>query len=758
MNIDYDKILFMELLSPAGNYLNALSALKGGADAIYLGGKLFSARASADNFSNDEIKDITRYAHSIGRKVYVTLNTLLYQDEFFEAVAFANFLYEINVDGVIIQDLGLASYLHKTLPQLPLNASTQLNCHNVEQAKALIKVGFKRIVLAREANVDTVKAVKDLGVEVEVFVHGALCVSYSGNCLLSSFIGNRSGNRGRCAQPCRMLYSLYEDGKKISDPTFAISTKDLMTLDTIGELAKLGVDSFKIEGRLKTNEYIYQVTKAYRHALDALDEENKRLNEDKSNLQKIFSRKFTNGYLFNESPFKLLNTETSSHQGERIGYVTKATNNRISIKLEKDIHRLDGIRFNDKRQFGLTIEKMFIRSNPVEEARIGDIIEISGIEDAFKLNGLEVIRTKDYLLNKYLEDELKEKLKVDVKAQFFARPNSPLELSLSFNNKTINVKGDNALVAEKSGTSEDRIIEQLKKSGDYPYQISIIDMDYESCFIPISMLNKLRNEAFEALKNALITENTANPLPYTTNISIESGDEAFKFVIENDEQAFVFKNKGIICFRENDAKHELTPRISLHPTFNGDECIANFLVEGDGELIASPYCNIVNSYALDCFYEFGFKEALVSFELDRSSIKAMIEDYKKRHDVYPNVGVVVYGKADAMIMKSCPIGTHYKNKAIHCNRCHEHIYELNDRMNCHYHMVGDKNCNVRILMDRPIYLLDKIDELRAINITNFYLHFTDEDEDKCYNVLESLENAGETDIDYTRGHYNKRAI
>ncbi|MCQ2797551.1 MAG: U32 family peptidase [Bacilli bacterium] len=748
----------MELLSPAGNYLNALSALKGGADAIYLGGKSFSARASADNFSNEELRDITRFAHSIGRKVYVTLNTLLYQDEFFLAVEFAKFLYEINVDGVIIQDLGLASYLHKTMPGLPLNASTQLNCHNVKQAEALIKIGFKRIVLAREADLAMIKAIKDLGVEVEVFVHGALCVSYSGNCLMSSFIGDRSGNRGRCAQPCRMSYSLYEDGVRISDPSFAISTKDLMTLDRIGELAKLGVDSFKIEGRLKTNEYIYQVTKSYRHAIDSIDEINKYGREDRENLQKIFSRKFTRGYLFNESPFRLLNTDTSSHQGERIGRVIKTTNNRVAIKLEKEIHRLDGIRFNDKRQFGLTIEKMFLKSNPVDVAYPNDIIELSSIEDAPKLNNLEVIRTKDYLLNKSLEDELKEKIKVQVDARFRARANSPLELSIAFEGKTIRVLGENALESLNKGTSSERIVEQLKKSGEYPYEITTIEMDYENCFIPISMLNKLRNDAFEALQNALIVENEVIPLPYHSDIGVPANVESFKAIAETEEQRFVLKNKGLITFYLNDAEHELTPRISSSPTFGGDECIANYIVEGNGELIASPYCNITNSYALDLYFEFGFKEAIVSFEVDRSSLRDMMNDYRNRHGEFPNVGIMVYGKADAMIMKSCPIGTYFNNKAKHCNRCHNHVYQLNDRMNCKYHMIGDKDCNIRILMDRPIYLLDKINELRDMNVSNFYLSFTDEDEDKCYDVLSSLDNDGETCIDYTRGHYNKRAI
>ena len=251
----------MELLAPSGNLSSALAALKAGADAIYLGGKSFSARASADNFTDEEIKEITDLAHSIGKKVNVTLNTLLYQDEFMDAVSFATYLYSIGVDAIIVQDLGLANYLHRTLPGLVLHASTQLNCHNIEEAKALIKIGFKRIVLARECGLDIVKAIKDLGVEVEVFAHGALCVSYSGNCLMSSFIGNRSGNRGRCAQPCRMAYQLLEDGEEIEDANFALSTKDLMTLDYVSSLIDLDVDSLKIEGRMKSPEYVYTITK-----------------------------------------------------------------------------------------------------------------------------------------------------------------------------------------------------------------------------------------------------------------------------------------------------------------------------------------------------------------------------------------------------------------------------------------------------------------------------------------------------------------
>ena len=248
----------MELLSPAGNYLSALCAFNAGADAIYLGGKAFSARMSADNFDDEEMKKIIAYAHLLNKKVFVTMNTLIYQDEFNKAVKYAEFLHQNNVDGLIIQDLGLAFYLHQVYPNLILHASTQLNCHNIDQANALKKIGFKRIVLAREAPLSLIKEVKAIGLEVEVFIHGALCVSFSGNCLMSSFIGDRSGNRGRCAQPCRMKYSLMKENEEITS-SYMISTKDLNTLQYIDELKKENVDSLKIEGRLKQLEYVYLV-------------------------------------------------------------------------------------------------------------------------------------------------------------------------------------------------------------------------------------------------------------------------------------------------------------------------------------------------------------------------------------------------------------------------------------------------------------------------------------------------------------------
>ncbi|MCQ2773120.1 MAG: U32 family peptidase [Bacilli bacterium] len=557
-----------------------------------------------------------------------------------------------------------------------------------------------------------------------------------------------------------MAYQLLEDGEEIEDAYFALSTKDLMTLDYVSSLIDLDVDSLKIEGRLKSEEYIYTVTKAYRHALDAVFEarRNDDLYEDKKNLQKIFSRNFTKGFLNGETPFGILNMNTSSHQGERVGEVIRTTNSRVTIKLEKPVHRLDGIRFNDKRQFGLSIEKMFIKGNPVEEARRGDIIELSGIENAYKLNGLEVIRTKDYLLNKNIEEELKNKLKVGVSASFTSRPGEAISLSLEFNGHSITVEGDVAQIASGSGTSWERIKEQLSKSGDYPYYINNINIDVKSCFIPVSSINKLRNDAFEKLRNSMTVRNNVGPLEYISSIEDQNVVESIKAIVESPSQEIYCKNMGFETFSD-DGECSTSPRVDFHPVFRGEKTIVNYpIIARDREFIASEYCNITNSYALDCYFELGCKEAILSLELDSNSIKELIADFKRRHGFTPNTGIIAYGREDAMLLRSCPIGTIYGNKKTHCERCHNHHYELKDRVGARYTLIGDRNCNTRVLLDRPIYLIDKIEELHNLGISNIYLRFIDENDDTLDEVVMSIWNKENVAIDYTRGHFTKKAI
>ena len=753
----------MELLSPAGNIASAYAAFKGGADAIYIGGKKFSARASADNFSDEELKEITIFAHSIGKKVYVTLNTLLFQDEFFEAVEFAKFLYLINVDGVMIQDLGLAHYLHKVMPGLQLNASTQLNCHNIEQAKALIKIGFKRIVLARECSLDLAKQIKKLGVEVEVFGHGALCVSYSGNCLLSSFIGNRSGNRGRCAQPCRMTYDLVENGETISKSSFLLSTKDLMTLEDLDKIIDAGIDSLKLEGRLKSLEYIYAVTTAYRHSIDAYQNKytNNDLTLDKNRLIKVFNREFTKGYLLGASQFKVLNFNSSSHQGEPIGKVINVNKNRVTIKLSNNLHRLDGIRFQTKEQIGLIVEKIFLNKIETESAGKGNIIEILVSEKPkFLLNSV-VIKTKDYLLNKEISVLLHKNLKVNLKGHFKAVINEPISLTLSFNNTSITAIGNCPEMAKGEGTSIDRIKEQLNKSGEYPYLINDFTYEIEKCFIPISELNSLKNEAYKMLKDKL----TLAPYPkfksYQNKTILGQIPCKSSIIVEN-ELLFDSTLKEHFDIFTSDNENLNENRVSNKKSFNANKELLHFVIEKKNAnyLIASQYCNIVNSYALDCFYNLGFDECILSSELDLESIKNLIEDYKNRHDFVPNVSMLLYGKIDMMIMRSCPIGTFYKNTANNCQRCHINNYELVDREGYKYKLLGDSSCNIRILLDKPIYLLDKEQDFKNLGINKFWFLFTDENKNDVREILTTFLNKDSKfdKKEHSRGHYIDRPL
>ncbi|MCK9198976.1 MAG: U32 family peptidase, partial [Bacilli bacterium] len=247
----------IELLSPAGTYEAFLASVQNGADAVYLGGKLFGARAYAANFDNEDLVNIIKYAHAHNVKVYITVNTIVFNKEIEELIKFLDFIYLNDVDAVIVQDLGIINLIKNRYKNLDIIASTQMNIHNIEGAQRLKQLGIKRVVIARETDLQTIRKILDeVDIEVEVFAHGALCVCYSGECLLSSFIGKRSGNRGKCAQPCRLSYTLLCNNEKVSEEKYLLSMKDLCTLDNLDEIIKSGVGALKIEGRMKSSEYV----------------------------------------------------------------------------------------------------------------------------------------------------------------------------------------------------------------------------------------------------------------------------------------------------------------------------------------------------------------------------------------------------------------------------------------------------------------------------------------------------------------------
>ena len=317
----------VELLAPVGSFEALKAAVQNGANAVYLGGKDFSARASANNFDRNELKEAVRYAHIRGVQVFVTANTLIKQNEIYDFIEYAKFLYDIDVDAVILQDVGMARLIKKELPDFEIHASTQMVAHSLEDVKYLESVGFDRVVLAREVNVEEIKYICDnCDVDIEVFVHGALCVCYSGQCLMSSMIGNRSGNRGRCAQPCRQKYELIDvhTGEVInSNGDYLLSPRDLNTIEEIDKLIDAGINSLKIEGRMKRPEYVATVIGSYREAIDEYLSTNKVNISDgtMSDLYTIFNRKFTKGLLLGEVGKDVMNSEIPNNQGLYIGKV-----------------------------------------------------------------------------------------------------------------------------------------------------------------------------------------------------------------------------------------------------------------------------------------------------------------------------------------------------------------------------------------------------------------------------------------------------
>ena len=343
----------VEILAPAGSMESLIAAMNKGADAIYLGGNKFSARAYASNFDNDNMIKAVDYAHSYGAKVYVTLNTILKENEIEEAVRYVGFLYEIGVDAIIIQDLGLFKRVKEDYPDFEIHASTQMTIHNGEGALFFKEKGFHRIVLSRELSLDEIKYIsKDLGIETEIFVHGALCVSYSGQCLMSSMIGGRSGNRGRCAQPCRMEYTLKGEnsGEK---KAYLLSPKDTCTLDSIGDIIDSGAYSLKIEGRMKRPEYVAGVVDNYKKAVEKeLYKTEYNVSKGKRELLQLFNRGgFSTAYLHKNLGKDMMSFNNPRNTGLPLGRIEK----NGEILLKENISIGDGFRF---RETGYNINKI----------------------------------------------------------------------------------------------------------------------------------------------------------------------------------------------------------------------------------------------------------------------------------------------------------------------------------------------------------------------------------------------------------------
>lgn len=517
----------VELLAPVGDFECLKAAVQNGADSVYLGGNLFNARASATNFDYEDLEKAINYCALRNVKTHLTLNTLVKDYEFKDAVNLAEKAYKFGIDALIVQDIGLAKVLIKLFPDLDIHASTQMTIHNLEGVKKLEKLGFKRAVLSRELSIDEIGYIcNNSNIEIETFIHGALCISYSGQCLFSSMVGGRSGNRGRCAQPCRLPYQLVENKTngikttdKILDKGFLISPRDLCSLEYIPRLINAGVDCFKIEGRLKTPEYVATTTRIYRKYIDLVLNEKEYVIDEKDihDLKQVFNRGgFSTGHLATSENRNLVFKEKSNHVGIYIGNVAgyNKLKGHIKLQLNSNIAIGDTINF-EKENTKYTVSELCKNNSNIPSAGAGNKV-IMG-----RMKGNIHIGDKVYkLASKTLTTKAKyfyelEQKKIPLKCLIFIKKNEPvsIEVSVKSNNrlyKNICVKIQSDLIPEASINSpitKERIIKQFSKTTDTPFEFIQFDINMDkNVFLPsIRKLNEIRRMALLRIENIIIS-------------------------------------------------------------------------------------------------------------------------------------------------------------------------------------------------------------------------------------------------------------
>ena len=522
-----------ELLAPAGSFENMKAVISAGADAVYMGGKSFGARAYADNPDTDGVIEAIRFCHIRNKKLYLTVNTLLKDDEIkTQLYDYIKPFYEAGLDAVIVQDLGVMDFISEHFPELDIHLSTQCSLTMAEGIKGLTSMlknpsAITRLVPARELSLDELKTMrKDTDLEMEVFIHGALCYCYSGQCLLSSLAGGRSGNRGRCAQPCRKLYKA-----KIGDEEskgYFLSPKDMCTIEHISELIEAGIDSFKIEGRMKSGEYGAGVVSAYRKAIDRYyDNKNKYGidTDDRSTLSEVYNRGgFNTGYLFSRNGKDMMSTERPGHYGVKVGEVSGTSSRKAFIKVLNPINPGDVLEIRGSQA----------DVKPVYEFTSGskysawDVFDVLTMKDRLAAKGMDVYRTRnqsllDTISDKYIKTTFRQPVDIDL----VCKKGEMLKLTMvTYNDKaqdhTVSVSVTGSLIEEarNAASSAEALKAQVSKLGNTDYAADKVTVKAdENIFVQVGELNRLRREAVEALSSKInsLYERSSNDLENINN-------------------------------------------------------------------------------------------------------------------------------------------------------------------------------------------------------------------------------------------------
>ncbi|MHB9303855.1 peptidase U32 family protein [Fusobacterium polymorphum] len=720
----------MKIVAPAGNMERFYSAISATADEIYLGLKGFGARRNAENFTVEELKKAIDYAHLRGSRIFLTLNTIMTNREIELLYPTLKDLYNYGLDAIIVQDIGYAEYLHKNFPSIEIHGSTQMTVANYYEINYLKELGFKRIVLPRELSFEEIKEIrKNTDMELEVFVSGSLCISFSGNCYMSSFIGGRSGNRGMCAQPCRKEYKT-----SCGEKSYFLSPKDqLYGLDEIKKLQEIGVESIKVEGRMKDVSYVYETVSYFRNLINGIDKE--------ENTPKLFNRGYSKGYFYDNDK-NIMNRDYSYNMGEKIGEVVGK-----SIRLDEDVVSGDGITFvsKDYKNLGGTyINKIAYKNEKL----------ILNFPDGTKY----IFRN----YNKRLNDEISKKIKstdkkLKINFDFTAKLDEKLILKTYLEdengNRILNLEEISETLtqkAQKRAISEEDIKEKLSEIGDSEFTIKNIKIDIdENIFIPLSELKNLKRNAVKKFREKILSYFRRD----LDSELKENNQEYFKLEIEKDEPKdleirVIVSNEEQKNFLEN-IKDEYNIREIYYRTYdiakqsmlsqhNLDNKLASNLYEllenKNSAVMLNWNMNIVNSYTISVLEKIEKLESfIVSPEINFSKIRELGKTKLKK-------ALLIYSKLKGMTI-DIDIADN-KNEVI--------TNKENDKFNIIKNEYGTE-----IFLDKPLNIINIMEDIKKLNIDIVVLEFTTETIEDIKKVLKQLKTKkGEyREYNYKRGVY-----
>ena len=773
-----------ELLAPAGDMAALRAAVSAGANAVYLGYAEFSARAKAKNFDKEELKTAINYAHLRDVKIYVTFNILIADFEIKRAMESVKMLYEIGVDALILQDIGIASEIRKNFPDFEVHASTQMAVNNFYGAKFLKEMGFSRLVLARETPLFDLEKIRELDIDVETFIHGALCVCYSGECLMSSMIGGKSGNRGECAQACRKSYEIIDfDKNKVGKRLYYISLKDLNTLDDVAKIINAGGYSLKIEGRMKNPEYVYTVVASYKKSL-----EDKLTLEDKKDTEQVFNRGFTKGLFNGDFGNDFISSDRPDNRGVEVGKVLEASKNSAKIIFNEDVFEGDGLEFiSNSGRFGMRAKNLYEANIPHEINLFKAPIINSKVNRTYSKKLYEKVDRKIENTDYRRDLDAEAKIKIGEKPFIYVKSGN-LEASYELDRFVE--------VAKKSELEKDRVIENISKTGDSIFQVKNIELDLDdNAFLPISAINELRREATKILENKIL-DNSINRIEVENNLESKNFGEQnkdkrskikvffnkFKDLEKSslkDIDEVIIRAKDLGKFNERYKDREISIFLDKFYSYNELENLREYILKNENvrgiwannlseyyifkdddiEINGDIGLNVFNKLTSDFFKDLGFKSLTLSPELNSSQIQKIIN----KNDV--EINVISYGRLPVMTMKHCPFSV-IKNcrDEKSCPSCKYKNYLLRDEKNVDFEVLR-QNTSTEIFNSYPILLDGYVNKLLDNKISLFILadEFTDDivklyknyKEDDFRNIKKKLEDKYQQ---VTKGHINRGIV